>query len=288
MSDLDLRIRALVEAARDAGPTAADRARVRGALALRLVPPPSPPSASPPSSPSPPSPPSPAGAMAGAGAKLVAVGAVIGVTAFGSGVLVGSRRPATELARHGIDVHAMTSTRAAVRWVERPESAAPAPLPSAPPRPEPLAAAAPDARPLLPRVTARSPDHEGAPAAATPPAVPAPAPPAVETAAPALETSSLLEETELLRKAQLSLGAGDARAALARLDELGARHPDGLLREERLAARIVALCAAGRSAEARRDAGRFLAEAPRSIHAARVRASCSAVTTGAGGGDGGR
>jgi len=86
-----------------------------------------------------------------------------------------------------------------------------------------------------------------------------------------------VEETKLLREAQTSLGAGDAAAALARLDELGTRHPDGLLREERLAARIVALCAAGRIAEARREAERFLAEAPLSIHAARVRASCAST-----------
>jgi hypothetical protein len=48
-----------------------------------------------------------------------------------------------------------------------------------------------------------------------------------------------------------------------------------VLREERLAAHIEALCAAGRDAEAKREAERFLQELPRSIHAATVRTSCA-------------
>jgi hypothetical protein len=70
------------------------------------------------------------------------------------------------------------------------------------------------------------------------------------------------------------MAAGDAAAALARLEELGTRHPDGVLREERMAARVAALCAAGRTDEAQREAQRFLAETPRSIHTAKVAASC--------------
>ena len=84
-----------------------------------------------------------------------------------------------------------------------------------------------------------------------------------------------MEETDLLRKAQTALAAGDAAAALAQLDALGARHPDGQLREERLAARVAALCAMGRDVDARRVAERLLTAAPLSIHAARVRASCA-------------
>jgi hypothetical protein len=72
------------------------------------------------------------------------------------------------------------------------------------------------------------------------------------------------------------MASGDPSAALSTLDRLGASHADGVLREERLAARIVALCAAGRVDDARREAARFLADSPASIHAARVRASCAA------------
>jgi hypothetical protein len=92
--------------------------------------------------------------------------------------------------------------------------------------------------------------------------------------------STLREEADLLRRAQASLNEGDAATALARLDELGIRHPDGMLREERLASRVVALCAAGRASEARREAERFLAESPLSIHAGRVRASCAFPANG--------
>ena len=49
----------------------------------------------------------------------------------------------------------------------------------------------------------------------------------------------------------------------------------GVLREEQRAARILALCAAGRTGEAKAEAQRFLAESPRSPMAERVRSSCA-------------
>jgi hypothetical protein len=42
-----------------------------------------------------------------------------------------------------------------------------------------------------------------------------------------------------------------------------------------MAARVLALCAAGRAPEARAEAERLLGEAPSSVHAGRVRASCA-------------
>jgi len=89
------------------------------------------------------------------------------------------------------------------------------------------------------------------------------------------QPSSLVEETTLLREAHAALKEGDAAKSMQVLDKLAARHPDGILREERLAARILALCAAGRVDEAREKARSLLTEAPRSVHAARVRASCA-------------
>jgi hypothetical protein len=79
----------------------------------------------------------------------------------------------------------------------------------------------------------------------------------------------------LLREAQDAVRDGDPSAALDRLDDLGARFPEGQLREERMAARVLALCAAGRAPEARAEAERLLGEAPGSVHAGRVRASCA-------------
>ena len=68
---------------------------------------------------------------------------------------------------------------------------------------------------------------------------------------------------------------GEGAKAVLVLDDLAARHPAGLLREERLAARIVALCAAGRVDEAREAGQRFFAEMPGSVQADRIRASCA-------------
>ena len=263
----DPRIRALVDAARAAHPTAADRARVRAALAARLVLPA-------PHGGAAPSPPA-APLAASVGMKLLAAGALIGAAGFGSGLLVGlrvsTRSAAGDLARHGIEVHALERAHGAEHRTEGAPPAPPAPALAA--ERAPLAARSPDAL-ALPRRPATSPPS--VPLAVEPP------PPATAAAAEPTspEASSLLEETELLRAAQTSLGAGDARAALARLDDLGARHADGILREERLAAHIVALCAVGRDQDARREAARFLAEAPLSIHAARVRGSCGGAPGG--------
>ncbi len=88
--------------------------------------------------------------------------------------------------------------------------------------------------------------------------------------------STLEAETRLLREAEVSLRAGDAQRALALLDEHAARFGGGILQEERAAERILALCALGRTGEARAEVDRFLLERPRSPLADRVRASCAA------------
>ncbi|AKF05678.1 hypothetical protein [Sandaracinus amylolyticus] len=120
---------------------------------------------------------------------------------------------------------------------------------------------------------------------------PAPEPPAPERAAPVRAASpdrvqpratgpardALLAETALLREAHRALRAHDATRALALLDDHAARFPQGALREERAATRVLALCEAGLTAAARTEADRFLAAHPRSMHAARVRASCGAA-----------
>jgi hypothetical protein len=115
-----------------------------------------------------------------------------------------------------------------------------------------------------------------------PPATGAPLPVAVPHRAVAGRTggadvpSTLEAETRLLREAEVSLRAGDAQRALALLDEHAARFAGGILQEERAAERILALCALGRTGEARAEVDRFLLERPRSPLADRVRASCAA------------
>jgi len=87
--------------------------------------------------------------------------------------------------------------------------------------------------------------------------------------------NALNQELMFLSRAQASLSAGDAARALALLDEHATTYPNGALREERMAARVFALCALGRQEEARAEAQQFVSMAPRSPLATRVRGACS-------------
>jgi hypothetical protein len=138
----------------------------------------------------------------------------------------------------------------------------------------------------------------GGPLASDPPAasvVPVPAAqerPLLQRAQPSTRTAPPLEaksstaptsvaapealeaETRSLRAALSALRDGQNEAALAALDLDDARYAGGALDEERAAARIDALCALGRTSQARSLAVRFLDAHPRSLLAARVQASC--------------
>ena len=92
------------------------------------------------------------------------------------------------------------------------------------------------------------------------------------TTAPALQTGA---EVELLQRAQKALQANDASAALALLNEHAQRFPNGALAEERDAARVLALCGAGRQADAASAGAAFLSAHPDSPLASRVRSSCA-------------
>jgi hypothetical protein len=84
------------------------------------------------------------------------------------------------------------------------------------------------------------------------------------------------DELGVIREAQGALQAGDANRALSLLDEHSAANRQGILREERMAARVLALCELGRTDEARAEAARFLRESPASPLASRVRSACPA------------
>jgi hypothetical protein len=86
----------------------------------------------------------------------------------------------------------------------------------------------------------------------------------------------------VLREAQRALRDGDAAGALRWLDDLDERHPGGVFDEERSAARVIALCAAGRAPEARAEASRFLGRYSDSVQVDRVRGSCAFAGTPAG------
>lgn len=119
-----------------------------------------------------------------------------------------------------------------------------------------------------------------APANALPPVfsakpLPVRAAPSAPNAKTTEETAdSLIAETQRLREAHGALREGDPEKALALLSEQAAEVEGQKLREERAAARVLALCKLGRVDEANAEAAAFLAQNPRSPLADRVRNAC--------------
>lgn len=96
---------------------------------------------------------------------------------------------------------------------------------------------------------------------------------------PRLESSragrlSFAEVLERLRRANLALRHGQASLALIHLSELDRRGGE-TLREEREVTRVLALCASGDSASARRAAAALLTRADGTIYAPRLESSCA-------------
>jgi hypothetical protein len=124
--------------------------------------------------------------------------------------------------------------------------------------------------------------EEPAPSVPVEPAPPAHAmaPPAakrspVPTKAPATAEDTLEAEMQRLREAHGALNNGDPARALALLDAQSTDFEGGQLREERAAARVLALCKLGGTDRAGEEARHFLRDNPRSPLADRVRAACS-------------
>jgi hypothetical protein len=235
MSEMSPEARALIDIGRLDGPSPSERDRVRRGIDLRIA----------------------TGAAsgplltAGKGALLAGIVVAAGV----SGVVLATRPPSSHLASPGVP-----NSPAA------PVGAAPAaPVPS----PEPSLAMPAEGKPAGPHHRAARPAPGPGPAGI---AGLAPLPPASTVVQPA---DALAEELRLIRGAQGALATGKAESALATLAEHAARFPKGVLAEERDAARVQALCALGRSLEARGVADRFLESWPHSAHAIRVRGSCA-------------
>jgi hypothetical protein len=239
MNDLSMEARSLIERARHAdGPGPERRARVKRALAAALV-----------------------GTSASLGtAGTVAAASVAGKSALTAGSV------AVWLAV-GAGLGTVASAPALVVRLSRPAPAAHV-APAVAPAPRAVEAAAEPAR-LEPRaVTAPTVEAASAPA---PLRVEARASAAVPSAAP----RSIADETRVLEAAQRELASGRAASALALLDEHAERFPSGALGEERTAARVLSLCALGRTEEARRSAAAFLERSPRSPLIPRLRGSCA-------------
>lgn len=139
------------------------------------------------------------------------------------------------------------------------------------PEPAPKAApmtAAPRAAPA--RVTRSAPPEQlvvAAPEVDVQPAVPR---------RPSKSNSALRlqDEAALLAEVQGALRSGQAATALSKLESYDKRFPAGMLRSEADAARVFALCAAGRIEKARTAAARFVQRYPNAPVTARVQAAC--------------
>ncbi len=105
--------------------------------------------------------------------------------------------------------------------------------------------------------------------------------PAAAVRAPAPTASSgadrLAEEISLLRKAQAALRSGNPSQSLSLLDEHARRFPRGVLSQERTVTRVQALCALGRTTQARTLYARLASGAPDSPHLAALRHTCPAL-----------
>jgi hypothetical protein len=128
-------------------------------------------------------------------------------------------------------------------------------------------------------------DVQPAPSA-TPPVDPAPlyATHPAETAGPGPRgnprvaarpgADTLSSEVALLGQATLDLNQGQPAEALATFEEHERRFPAGALAEERMAGEAEALCALGRTREAKLEASRLTAGYPGSSHLKHVRTAC--------------
>jgi hypothetical protein len=187
-------------------------------------------------------------------AKWISAGMLVGAVA--GGTVVATQRSAREETRQ---------ERSAQRAKAVAQALAPAPAPIASaPREQPLQAAAitepvarEAARPVQRQLTRRESAKRS------------------PLGARALEGETLAGELSLLRNARQALEQGDARAALRELDAHSARYAKPVLRQEALAARALALCAADRSTDARRVAAQLERIAPRSPHLIGLADSCA-------------
>jgi hypothetical protein len=94
-------------------------------------------------------------------------------------------------------------------------------------------------------------------------------------ARPEPEEATADEELRLLRRAQLALRSGDARHAMALLDQHAAQFPWSRLADAREVMRMDALCDLGARSLAREKAEGFLAQHPGSPLSDRVRRICT-------------
>ncbi|WP_437633958.1 hypothetical protein [Sorangium sp. So ce854] len=257
MSQLGPLSRSIIEAARNGDrSTAADRARVRAklrrSLALGAA--------------------ATAGGAAKAGLAMVPAKAVLpwGIAALLAPAAVVAALHATqgepEAAPRASKAAAVVAERARAAAAPRPAASDDSAPPGSPREPAPPIEPAEEGKRLDPPRAARE-------RPATPTRAPRSAPlrgPEAPLEAPAEDP--LVAETRRLREVHEALRRGDAERALSLLDAPDAGGQE--LREERTAARVLALCKLGKGAEGRAAMLDFLRSSPGSPYSDRVRAAC--------------
>jgi hypothetical protein len=98
--------------------------------------------------------------------------------------------------------------------------------------------------------------------------------PVASSHAPVLRHDTLSAEVAILSRAEKELHRGHATSAIALLNEHERKYKNGLLAEERTAAKIQALCMLGRVSDADKQLGRL---SPQSLHGETSRQACSAA-----------
>ncbi|WP_437927195.1 hypothetical protein WMF37_50615 [Sorangium sp. So ce291] len=168
--------------------------------------------------------------------------------------------------------------RAAVARQPAPsDDRAPAESPREPALPDDRAPAERPRDPALPSEPAEARKLDPSPAATERPSTPGRAPRSAPVGGPGAPPGvpaedPLVAETRRLREVHEALRRGDPERALSLLDAADAGGHE--LREERAAARVVALCNLGKTAEGRAAMLDFLRESPGSPYSGRVRSAC--------------
>jgi hypothetical protein len=138
----------------------------------------------------------------------------------------------------------------------------PPPVDASQTQPEPVVALQPQNAPAVNAPAVNAPELPKAEAPLTA-ATPAVNNDAARAAAPSRPRDKLAEEVALMTRAQAALHGGKPAAALEALSEHERKFGNGLLAEERTAARVQALCALGRTAEASAQSSQL---SPKSLH----------------------
>jgi hypothetical protein len=142
---------------------------------------------------------------------------------------------------------------------------------SSPPPSTRLAVAPTEPRAVVPTPPVASAVPSDAPEVAQP----APSRAEERAARPPSRSEELAAEIALLAQVNVAINSGQASRAFALLRDYDRRFSPGVLGEERAAAGVLALCAAGRVDAARSAAERFEKRWPRSPLLARIGSSCA-------------